>query len=65
MMQKMRKWVVVLLVVSLLGSSLGLVRADAAEGNGGQNSGGDWIWSEDNQKGDNTYYYYMQKQNGW
>jgi len=60
-MQKMRKWVVVLLVVSLLGSSLGLVRADAAESSGGQNSGGDWIWSEDNQKGDNTYYYYMQK----
>ena len=59
MMQKMRKWVVVLLVVSLFGSSLGLVRADVADSSGGQNSDGDWVYNTDGQSGDNTYYYYM------
>ena len=61
MMQKMRKWVVVLLVFSLLGSSLGLVRADATESSGGQNSNGDWIYNTDNQSDENTYYYYLQR----
>lgn len=60
-MQKMRKWVVVLLVVSLLGSSLGLVRADAAENSGGQNNKHDWVYNEDNLDAENTYYYYMMK----
>ena len=61
MMQKMRKWVVVLLVVSLFGSSLGVVRADAADSSGGQNTDGDWVYNTDGQKDDNTYYYYLQK----
>ena len=58
MMQKMRKWVVVLLIVSLLGSGMGLVQADAA---GGQDTNGDWTYNSDNQNGANTYYYYMEK----
>ena len=61
MMQKMRKWLVVLLVASLLGSSLGLVHANAADTSGGQNNEGDWVYNKDNLNGENTYYYYMQK----
>ena len=61
MMQKMRKLLVMLLVFSLLGSSLGLVHADAPEASGGQNSDGDWVYDKNNLNGENTYYYYMQK----
>lgn len=61
MMQKLRKGLVVLLAVCLLGSSMGLMGANAAEGNGGQSTNGDWTYNEDAEYGGNTYYYYMQK----
>lgn len=57
MMQKMRKWIVVLLVASLLGTSVGFVPANAAD-NAGSNL--DWTYNEDNQSKLNTYYYYQQ-----
>ena len=61
MLQKMRKCVVVLLVISLFASSIGLVYADTSETTGGQNSEGDWIYNKDNLNGENAYYYYMEK----
>lgn len=61
MMQKMRKWIVMLLVFSLLGSSVGLVRADAAPSSGGQGANGDWTYNKDDQGNQNTYFYYMEK----
>ena len=39
MLQKMRKCVVVLLIISLFASSVGLVCADTPTTNGGQNNG--------------------------
>lgn len=56
-MQKMRRWIVVLLVVSLLGSSVGMVPAFAA-GTGSQD--GDWTYDADAQGETYTYYYYSQ-----
>ena len=64
MMQKMRKCVVVLLVISLFASSVGLVYADTPTSGGSQNSDGDWIYNKDNLNGENTYYYYMEKHQG-
>lgn len=61
MMQKMRKCVVVLLIISLFASSVGLVYADTPTTGGGQNSEGDWIYNKDNLNGENTYYYYLEK----
>ena len=61
MMQKMRKCVVVLLIISLFASSIGLVYADTSTTGGGQNSEGDWVYNKDNLNGENTYYYYMEK----
>lgn len=61
MMQKMRKCVVVLLIISLFASSVGLVYADTPETSGGQNSEGDWVYNKDNLNGENTYYYYKEK----
>jgi len=61
MMQKMRKCVVVLLIISLFASSIGMVYADTSTTGGGQNSEGDWVYNKDNLNGENTYYYYMEK----
>ena len=61
MMQKMRKVIVALLLVSLLGSTFGLVHADAPESNGAQSGDGDWIYNADTVYGEDTYYYYMQE----
>ena len=58
MMQKMRKLIVVLLVMSLLWTSVGITGASAAESKG-QND--DWTYDSDNYSSTNTYYYYMQK----
>ena len=60
MMQKMRKWIVALLVVSLLGSSLGVVSA-APESSGTQDGSGDWTYNADTEYGKDTYYYYMEE----
>ncbi len=58
MMQKMRKWIVVLLAVSLLGSSAGVLPASAA-GTGSQD--GDWTYDPDAQGEVYTYYYYNEE----
>lgn len=56
MKQKMRKLVAVLLVVSLFGSAVGLMRADAAD----TASDDDWTYNPDAKYDTNTYYYYME-----
>ena len=61
MLQKMRKCVVVLLIISLFASSVGLAYADTPSTNGGQNSDGDWVYNKDNLNGENSYYYYKEK----
>ena len=61
MLQKMRKCVVVLLIISLFASSAGLVYADTPTTSGGQNGEGDWVYNKDNLNGENTYYYYKEK----
>ncbi len=58
MMQKMRKWVVVLLVASLLWTSVGLTEVNGA-GSGSQDK--DWVYDENSHKNMNTYYYYLEK----
>ena len=58
MMQKMRKWIVVLLVASLLWTSVGFVQVDAADADDGNF---DWTYNEDNFSKAKTYYYYMQE----
>ncbi len=56
-MQKMRKWIVVVLVISLLGTSVGLVPANAAEDGSGAM---DWTHNEEIYGNTNTYYYYLE-----
>ncbi len=58
MMQKMRRWVVVLLVASLMCSTMGMMSVGAVDG---QNPDGDWTYDSNAHKGANTYYHYMQK----
>ena len=58
MMQKMKKWVVVLLVASLLCAPVAMVQVDAAE-SGEQNF--DWTYNPESHKNTNTYYDYSQK----
>lgn len=58
MMQRMKKWVVMLLVISLLSSAVGMVQVNAAEGG---SLDGDWTYDTDAQHNTNTYYNYMQK----
>ena len=57
MMQKMKKWVIIMLVVSLLWTSAGLVQVNAAEGESVNN---DWTYDPEAHKAINTYYYYME-----
>ena len=62
MMQKMRKWVVVLLVACLLLTSVAPVLADGS-GSGSQNGGKndkDWTYDSSSYNSKNTYYYYME-----
>ena len=56
MMQKMRRWIVVLLVISLLGSAVGMPAL--AAGTGSQD--GDWTYDQDAQGEVYTYYYYSE-----
>ncbi len=58
MMQKMKKWVVVLLVASLLCAPVAMVQVDATQSDGQNN---DWTYNPDSHKNTNTYYDYMQK----
>ncbi len=58
-MQKMRKWIVVLLVACLLWTSVGLVPASAAAENADANQ--DWTYNEESYSSKNTYYYYMEE----
>lgn len=60
MMQKMRKWIGILLVVCLLCSSTGMVQVSAAE----SGSDNDWVYDTNAHDNLNTYYYYMQKHQG-
>ncbi len=57
MMLKMRKWVVALLVVSLLGTfcPFGVIAAGVGSADG------DWTYNEDSYTSTNTYYYYLQE----
>jgi len=57
MMQKMRKWVGILLVACLLCSFMGVMQVGAAE----SGSDNDWVYDTSNHDNLNTYYYYMQK----
>ncbi len=59
MMQKMKKWVVVLLVISLLWSSMGITQVKAAQTESGVND--DWTYNEESNGDSNTYYYYLQE----
>lgn len=61
MLQKMRKCVAMLLIISLFASSAGLVYADTPTTSGGQNSEGDWVYNKENLNGEHTYYYYKEK----
>ena len=58
-MQKMRKWIVVLLVACLLWTSVGLVPASAAAEDADANQ--DWTYNEESYSSKNTYYYYMEE----
>ncbi|MBE7001667.1 MAG: extracellular solute-binding protein [Ruminococcaceae bacterium] len=58
MMQKMKKWIVVLLVASLLCAPVAMVQVDAAEG---ETQNNDWVYDTENSNNTNTYYYYMEK----
>ena len=57
MMQKMKKWVVVLLVISILCAPVAMVSADAAQ-TGSQD--GDWTYDKENLNKTNTYFNYLQ-----
>lgn len=59
MMQKMSKWIAVLLVACLLWTSVGLIPASAAEENADANQ--DWTYNEESYSSKNTYYYYMEE----
>lgn len=58
MMQKMRKLIVVFLVISLLGSSVGVIPAMAA---GSGSLDGDWTYNEDNQSNLGIYENYLKE----
>lgn len=58
MMQTVKKWIVMLLVVSMLGSTVAVLPASAAEGG---STDGDWVYDTDSHASTNTYYYYIQK----
>ena len=59
MMQKMKKWIVVLLVACLLWTSVGFVPAvSAADSDSAGNM--DWTYNEDSYSSKNTYYYYLE-----
>ncbi len=58
MMQKIRRWIVVLLVVSLLLPSAGFVGVEAADSKDQNN---DWVYDTDLHKNTDTYFYYMQQ----
>lgn len=58
-MQKMRKWIVVLLVACLLWTSVGLIPASAAADDANANQ--DWTYNEESYSSKNTYYYYMEE----
>ena len=59
MMQKMSKWIAVLLVACLLWTSVGLIPASAAEETADANQ--DWTYNEESYSSKNTYYYYMEE----
>ncbi len=58
MMQKMKKWVVVLLVASMLCAPVTMMQVDAAQGD---EQSSDWTYDPDSHKNTNTYYDYMLK----
>ena len=60
MMQKMRRWMGMMLVVCLLCSLVGMVPASAAE----SGSDNDWVYDTSTHDNLNTYYYYLQKYQG-
>lgn len=62
MMQKMKKWIVVLLVTCLLCSSVGIVPVSATGNDGSENK--DWTYNEESYSSKNTYYYYMEEHAG-
>lgn len=59
MMQKLRKWIVVLLVASLLCAPAAMVQVDATQG--GTSGGNDWTYDPDAVQKADTYYDYIQK----
>lgn len=59
MMQKMKKMVVVLLVLSLLCAPVTMMQANAAETTGSEDN--DWTYDKENLNKTNTYYDYLQK----
>ena len=59
MMQKMKKLVVMLLVLSLLCAPVTMMQANAAEATGSKNN--DWTYDKDNLNKTNTYFDYLQK----
>ena len=58
MMQTVKKWIVALLVISILASFMGVVPVSAAESG---SDDGDWVYDTDSHASTNTYYYYVQK----
>ena len=58
-MQKMKKWVAVLLVLTLVCAPMTMVKANAAETTGSKNN--DWTYDKDNLNNTNTYFDYLQK----
>jgi len=58
MMQKMKKWVAVLLALCLLCAPVAMVQVDAAETGSSNN---DWTYDAEAHKKTNTYYDYMLK----
>ncbi len=59
MMQKLKKWTVVLLVISMLCAPVAMVQADATQSDGTTNN--DWTYDPDAVQKAFTYYDYMQK----
>ncbi len=61
MMHRGRKWIVAILVVTLLLSSTSWIGVSATEGEGYD---GDWVYNPDTHENTNTYYYYLQENEG-
>ena len=59
MMQKMKKMVVVLLVLSFLCAPVSMMQAEATQATGSENN--DWTYDKENLNKTNTYYDYLQK----